>query len=58
MHSSFRFVLIKVFDYRLMAGRHHGKKPFASHYVSFAKKKLSSRPAPEFMPTFYLLLSG
>lgn len=26
--------------------------------VSFAKKKMSSRPAPEFMPTFYLLLRG
>lgn len=34
------------------------KNPLLLTVVSFAKKKLSSRPAPEFIPTFYLFLRG
>lgn len=34
------------------------RNPLPFTVVSFAKKKLSSGPAPEFMPTFYLLLRG
>lgn len=56
IHSSFCFLLIKTFDYHLMAGGHHSQKPFASHYCILSKGKAEFKTCPRihtyFLPLF------
>ena len=56
MHSSFCFLLIKVFDYHLMVGGHHSQKPFASHCCILCKEEAEFKTCPKihayFLPPF------
>lgn len=56
MHSSFCFLLIKVFDYYLMVGGHHSQKPFASHSCILCKEEDEFKTCPRihayFLPPF------